>query len=112
MAEQGLPWKVEARYDPFPDLPEPTFLRRAAADEAERLPVWGYSARNGFLAWLQIGVPKAFAVSETGNFWASAWGVARPMAEALKHCEDVSGARCRLFAVNGHVVGARSSGTD
>lgn len=108
----GLPTKIDARFEPLPDLPEPRPLRLAVADEADRLPVRGYSARQGYLSWLRLGAPKAFAISDNGRHWASAWGVARPIAQALEHCERVSAARCRLFAVNGFVVWAGDSGTD
>ena len=112
LERKGLPHRIEARYEPMPDLPEPMPLRKAQIEEADRLPVRGSSARQGFLAWLRLNVPKAFAVSENGRFWASSWGVARPIAHALEHCEKVSGVRCRLFAFNGFVVWSGDSGTD
>jgi dienelactone hydrolase len=109
---KGLPARIEARFEPMPDLPERLPVRKVQADEADRLPVRGPSARQGFLAWLRLNVPKAFAVSENGRHWASAWGVARPVAHALEQCEKLSGVRCRLFAFNGFVVWSGDSGTD
>jgi dienelactone hydrolase len=112
LATAGLPSQPDPKSESIPELPRQVPLRLARDDEADRLPVRGFAARQGFLDWLRISVPKAFAISERGGFWASAWGVARPIAHALAHCERMSGSPCKLFAVNGYVVSSGDSGTD
>lgn len=112
LTQAGLPAIPDPSMEAIPDLPQQLPLRLARQDEADRLPLRGYAARQGFVDWLRINVPKAFAISETGRFWAAAWGVARPIADALAQCEKVSGSRCRLYAVNDYIVSSGDSGTD
>jgi dienelactone hydrolase len=110
MARQGLPSAVDGAAD--------AWLAGAAAQvpmvglEAalEHLPHQARSMRAGFGAWLQASLPKAFAISENGFHWASAWGGSEPAQSALQQCERLSGGRCRLFAVNGRLVWAGDSG--
>ncbi|MBL8328592.1 MAG: dienelactone hydrolase family protein [Rubrivivax sp.] len=108
----GLPVRPDPRFEPIPMLPQPVPLRHARADEADRLPVRGFTAREAFANWLRLAVPKAFAVSENGRHWASAWGIERPVASALEQCERVARVKCKLFAINGFVVADGDSGTD
>lgn len=109
LGQVGMPTQIDTRWDPMLDALEAHPLRQARAEEADRLPVRSQSARQGFLTWLRIAVPKAFAISDNGRHWASAWGMARPIANAIEHCERVSGARCRIFAVNGFIVSSGDS---
>lgn len=108
----GLPTQPDRRFEPQPDLPAPVPLRQALPDGVDHLPLRNASARQGFLNWLRVAGSKAFAISENGLYWAASWGVVRPIAAALEHCERTAGSRCRIFAVDGYLVRTGDTGTD
>lgn len=112
LASAGLPTQVDERFDPLRDVAAGPPVRRVAADDADRLPIRGQTARDAFLHWLRVTAPKAFVISEDGRHWVSAWGEVRPVQRALQRCERLAGARCRVFAVDDDVVWPADSGRD
>jgi len=110
LAAAGLPTRIDARHDPLPDVAVGPPLRKVDAGEANQLPIRGRSAREGFIAWLGSQGPRAFVISSDLRHWASAWGSLRPVQRALERCERLSGARCRVYAVDDDVVWPGDSG--
>lgn len=97
---------LQARGLVEPDLPKPPPSGFARLDEADKLPVHGDKAREGYAAWMKSPPPRAFAVDATSGAWGSSSnsGGARPYARAVANCQKHAKAPCRLYAVDDVVV--------
>lgn len=90
--------------------PSPSGFARLSDDSA--LPKLGAAGQEDYRSWLGWPSPKAFALSDTGN-WYAAHGAATyapndpvdPLARALAYCKKRNrGVACRLYAVDNDVV--------
>jgi hypothetical protein len=83
----------------------------AAIEDVDALPYLSDRGRAEYREWLTSPTPKAFAISEHGQWWG-AWGLAPqdstmpsdPNQRALIGCQRAAGTTCKLYAVNGSVV--------
>ncbi len=100
LQEAGLPTAVRVAVGEMPRPPASGF---AAIEDAQALPFVRDAGRKGYRAFLDKGVPRAFAISPTG-----AWGWAAegddPAARAVANCQRNSKEPCRLYAVDDEVV--------
>lgn len=84
---------------------------RRDVNDASALPFVGNNAKKGYAEWLTKPGPKAFAISERGN-WAGTWGTDvedaqhpnDPSERALWVCSRRATVKCKLYAVDGAVV--------
>ena len=93
--------------------PQPRFIATgfAAIEDVDALPFLSDRGRAEYRDWLTRPTPKAFAISERGQWW-SAWGLSAqdasmpsdPNQRALIGCQRAAGVPCKLYAVNGSVV--------
>jgi len=76
----------------------------ANINDSERVPLDSSAGIDNYKKFLQSDEPKAFAVAKNRKHWA--WNSGAEDAEelALKRCEDRSGQKCILYAVDGTVV--------
>jgi hypothetical protein len=80
-------------------------------NDVAALPFVGNNAKKGYAEWLTKPGPKAFAISERGN-WAGTWGTdvedaqqpTDPTERALWVCARRATVKCKLYAVDGAVV--------
>lgn len=91
-------------------FPRPGTLQRpapssfAALDDAGRVPFINATARaEGYEKFLAANPPRAFAVSEKGN-WGFATGEDDLLSRTLAFCQRKSGNPCKLYAVDNDVV--------
>jgi hypothetical protein len=92
---------------------QPAFIASgyAAIEDVDALPYLSDRGRDEYRQWLTRPTPKAFAISERGQWWA-AWGLSPqdttmpsdPSQRALVACQRAAGTPCKLYAVNGSVV--------
>ena len=80
----------------------PAPRRFAAIGDAAALPYEGEGGPQGYLKYLQLPAPKAFAIAADGAWSASALGN-DPLAAALESCGKAHRG-CRLYAVGRDVV--------
>ncbi len=97
----GLPYKI--REQRFPTTAYATLA------QADRLPTRSAAARREFDQFKNAALPRAFAVSTSGQHWAWSANDARSPEEALSRCKTraasvVAGAKCSLYAVDDRVV--------
>ena len=86
----------------------------AAIDDVDAIPYLNDRGRAAYREWLQRPTPRAFAISSTGSFYATA-GLKPadqtlpndPNQRALVGCERHAKVACKLYAVNGAVVWSR-----
>jgi hypothetical protein len=84
---------------------------RRDINDVAALPFVGNNAKKGYAEWLTKPGPKAFAISERGN-WAGTWGTdvedaqqpTDPTERALWVCSRRATVKCKLYAVDGAVV--------
>lgn len=84
---------------------------RRDINDVAALPFVGNNAKKGYAEWLTKPGPKAFAISERGN-WAGTWGTdvedaqqpTDPTERALWVCARRATVKCKLYAVDGAVV--------
>ncbi len=76
----------------------------------EQLPYVNDDGRQAYRSLLTRSAPRAFALSENGN-WAAAWGVDDPPARALARCAEKGGRNCRLYMVDSRLVWDGGAGT-
>jgi hypothetical protein len=84
---------------------------RRDINDVSALPFVGSNAKKGYAEWLTKPGPKAFAISERGN-WAGTWGTdvedaqqpTDPTERALWVCARRATVKCKLYAVDGAVV--------
>jgi hypothetical protein len=110
-AGTGAPGIVAATYTPA--RPQPGFIASgyAAVEDVDALPYLSDRGRAEYREWLLRPTPKAFAISEKGQWWA-AWSLTPkdtsmptdPTERALVACQRNAGVPCKLYAVNGSVV--------
>lgn len=80
-------------------------------EDVAALPHVGERAKQGYREWLGKPMPRAFAISERGH-WAGAWGAnpadstqpVDPSERAIAACQQRTGVKCRLYAVDAAVV--------
>lgn len=76
----------------------------AAREDDKAVPFVGQTGRDGYLKFLELDAPKAFAISPKG-VWSYIWGRANAMTVALERCNQrAKEPSCRLYAVDDHVV--------
>jgi dienelactone hydrolase len=80
--------------------PDPTSF--AALDDVSAIPFVNEDGRSGYLKYLAMRKPKAFAIAPGGAWSASSLG-ADPIAASMSACSK-SHPGCRLYAVDDHVV--------
>ena len=97
----GLPYKI--REQRFPTT------AYAMLAQTDRLPTRSPAARRDFDQFKNAALPRAFAVSASGQHWAWSANDARSPEEALSRCKTraasvVTGAKCSLYAVDDRIV--------
>ncbi|MBC7957952.1 MAG: hypothetical protein H7Y33_19045 [Cytophagales bacterium] len=82
-----------------------------ALNDASKLPYASDRMRERYNLFLTRPLPRAFVISEGGE-WRQAWGgPASPSDRALKECEALKRGRCFVYAVDNAVVYRPASGT-
>jgi hypothetical protein len=76
----------------------------ASIDDFQKVPLDSTAGIDNYRKFLQSGEPKAFAVAKNRKHWAWNSGADDVSELALKRCEDRSGQKCILYAVDGTVV--------
>ena len=76
----------------------------AAIDDTQKVPLDNPAGIDNYKKYLKATAPKAFAVAKNRNNWAWNSAVDDAIELALKRCEDRSGQKCILYAVNEVVV--------
>lgn len=76
----------------------------ATIDDLQKVPLDSVAGMDNYRKFLQSDEPKAFAVAKNKKHWAWNSGVDDARELALKRCEDRSGQKCILYAVDGTVV--------
>lgn len=101
---------LNALNNSFAVRPSPSGFARLNDDSA--LPKLSTTGQDDYRSWLTWPTPKAFALSESGN-WYAAHGAASyapndpidPLVRALEYCKKRNrGVACRLYAVDNDVV--------
>ena len=96
-----------------PATPQPPRIASgfAAIDDIDAVPYLSDRGRAEHRAFLGWPTPKAFAISNTGYFWATSGLRPKdptlptdPTERALQGCERAAKVPCKLYAVNGSVV--------
>ncbi|RIX48425.1 MAG: dienelactone hydrolase [Rhodocyclales bacterium GT-UBC] len=96
----GLP--TEVRY-PYPFIPRPPKSDFAEIDAVDAVPYLDDRRREAYRKFLDLGLPRAFAIAPTGNVgWAH--GGDDPLVSAVSNCEKYARTSCTLYAVDRDVV--------
>jgi dienelactone hydrolase len=96
----GLPTDVRFAY---PSTLRPPSSNFAALDDAQAVPYLDEKRRQAYRKFLELPLPRAFAVASTGNVgWAN--GGNDPLGNALANCEKLAKTPCTLYAVDRDVV--------
>uniref|UniRef100_UPI001F25213C dienelactone hydrolase family protein n=1 Tax=Paraburkholderia adhaesiva TaxID=2883244 RepID=UPI001F25213C len=82
--------------------PAPKATHFAALTDVAAVPRLNAAGRSAYAQFLQMPLPRAFALAPDGSAVASSRG-ADPVAYALEHCRQLYH-RCQLYAVDGDVV--------
>jgi dienelactone hydrolase len=82
--------------------PAPRPTNFAPIDDASAIPYINEGGRGGYLKYLAMRKPKAFAIAPDGAWSASSLG-ADPIAASMSACSK-SHSRCQLYAVDDNVV--------
>jgi len=85
-----------------PDFPVPK-TDYATIDNVDAIPYLKASGRAQYRDFLDLPLPRAFALSPTGA-WSWAEDGDDPIDQALSDCQKHSSQPCRLYAVNDNVV--------
>jgi dienelactone hydrolase len=87
---------------PPPERPRPSGY--AAIQDATHIPWSSSTARaQGYASFLASALPRAFAVSESGN-WGWASGPEEPANAALAYCNRTSSKPCVIYAIDNAVI--------
>jgi serine protease Do len=82
-----------------------------ALNDTSKLPYASDRMRERYALFLTRPLPRAFVISEGGE-WRQAWGgPASPADRALKECEALKRGRCFVYAVDNAVVYRPASGS-
>lgn len=76
----------------------------AAITDTRKVPLVSATGQQEYQRFLNAGLPKAFAISPDGKFWAWNAGPFDAMAAALTRCRQRSQQTCSLYAVDEDVV--------
>lgn len=107
-----------AMQPPAAAAPQPGHIASgfAAIDDIDAIPYLSDRGRTAYREWLALPTPKAFAVSNTGFYFATSGLRPRdttlptdPNERALQGCERNAKVQCKLYAVNGSVVWTKDS---
>lgn len=74
----------------------------AKLDEAYKVPVTSIEAREKYARFLQLDVPRAYAIGPHGEF--SYMSAPDAIERTLRSCHQRAGAECKLYAVDDNVV--------
>ena len=74
----------------------------AQLDEVQKVPVKTQEARDKYERFLQLDVPRAYAISPQGEF--GYYSAPDAVERALSICRKRAGAECKLYAVDDQVV--------
>lgn len=92
-----------AKFGVLLDEPAPQPTNFAPVGDASKVPNLRFFGRRGYQAFLEAKSPRAFAISDAGE-WGWAWGE-RAQKRALDFCrENSKGKDCKLYAVDEAVV--------
>jgi len=98
-----IPQTLLARADA--GVPEkPRASGYAAITDTRKVPLVSAPGQQEYQRFLNAGLPKAFAISPDGKFWAWNAGTFDVMAAALTRCRQRSQQTCSLYAVDEDVV--------
>jgi hypothetical protein len=87
------------------DVPEkPRASGYAAITNTRKVPLVSPAGQQEYQRFLNARLPKAFAISPDGRFWAWTAGAFDAMSAALTHCRQRSQQTCSLYAVDDEVV--------
>jgi S1-C subfamily serine protease len=91
--------------------PAPIASGYAALEDVDAVPYLSDRGRRGYIEYLSLPTPKAFAISTTGYWYFAATLRPRdpsmpadPSERALLGCSQAAKVQCKLYAVNGSVV--------
>jgi len=105
LTEIGLP--TEVVFD-IEVMPRPDKTNFADILKIEAVPYLDDRRREGYKKFLDLPLPRAFAIAKTGNIgWSS--GGNDPLIQAIKNCENVAKTTCHLYAVDDDVVWSPSA---
>jgi len=89
-------------------MPRPDKTNFADILKVEAVPYLDERRREGYKKFLDLPLPRAFAIAKTGNIgWSS--GGSDPLIQAIKNCENVAKTTCHLYAVDDDVVWSPSA---
>jgi hypothetical protein len=87
------------------DVPEkPRASGYAAIADTRKVPLVSPAGQQEYQRFLNARLPKAFAISPDGKFWAWNAGAFDAMSTALTRCRQRSQQTCSLYAVDDEVV--------
>jgi len=81
----------------------------ADVEDVRRVPLEPEAGQEEYRRFLRAPLPRAFAVSPTGQHWAWNSGTRDVLNQALLRCAQRSGTTCKLYAVDEVVVWQRQS---
>lgn len=96
----GLPTEKIIHIAGYNDLPKTDF---ANIGDVDAVPYINASVRNGYTAFLQKPLPRAFAIGPGGH-WGWANGGDSPAERALGNCEAKAAQACHLYAIDDRIV--------
>jgi len=76
----------------------------AVITDTRKRPLVSATGEQEYQRFLNAGLPKGFAISPDGKFWAWNAGTFDVMAAALTRCRQLSQQTCSLYAVDEDVV--------
>jgi dienelactone hydrolase len=96
----GMPTEEVVAIADKPRMPRTNY---AAIDNVDAIPYLKDSGREAYRVFLSKSLPRAFAVSPTGE-WSWAEEGDDPIERVLAGCQASSGQSCKLYAVDDYVV--------
>lgn len=106
LASIGMPSEPvghAAKYGDVGFTPTPPATHFAPLEDETRLPYLRGPGREGYKAYLDKLVPRAFAIAPNGA-WGWAEGGADPLKRALDFCNRKGNGGCKLYSVDDNVV--------
>jgi dienelactone hydrolase len=94
---------VNSQYLASPKMMSPSPSGFAGISQVDQVPHINHSGKQAYNLFLEKPNPRAFAISQAGNFgWE--YGTDDPLKGALSKCEKNAKSSCKLYAVDNQVV--------
>jgi hypothetical protein len=94
---------VNSQYRASPKMMTPSPSGFAGISQVDQVPHINHSGKQAYNLFLEKPNPRAFAISQAGNFgWE--YGTDDPLKGALSKCEKNAKSSCKLYAVDNQVV--------